>query len=124
MTSDERQPMRVSALFGPEPQTWGLRGDPHLWRALRAHLADLDIPASADELASLLHAAFRELAGTDLASDLSTLVYREQYAHGGMSSGMISLDTWRQRLMPMLTERARTRLPSRPQKTEPNHAIP
>ena len=25
--------MRVSDLFDPEPQTWGLRGDPHLWRA-------------------------------------------------------------------------------------------
>jgi hypothetical protein len=50
-------------------------------------------------------------------------VYREQYAHGGMSSGMISLDTWRQRLMPMLAERARTRLSSRPQKTNPDHTI-
>ena len=27
--------MRVSALFDPEPQTWGLRGDPSLWQALR-----------------------------------------------------------------------------------------
>jgi hypothetical protein len=106
--------MRVSALFDPEPQTWGLRGDPYLWRALRAHLAGQDIPASAGELASVLHAAFRELAGTDLASDPATSAYREQYARGGMSSGMISLDAWRQRLMPMLAERARTRLPNWP----------
>jgi hypothetical protein len=110
MTSDEPPATRVSALFDPEPQTWGLRGDPYLWRALRAHLAGQDIPASANELASLLHAAFRELTGTDLASDPATSVYLEQHAHGGMSSGMISLDTWRQRLMPTLTERARTRL--------------
>jgi hypothetical protein len=123
MTSDEPPAMRVSALFDPEPQTWGLRGDPYLWRALRAHLADQDIPASAGELARLLHAAFRELAGTDLASDPATSVYREQYAHGGMSSGMISLDTWRQRLMPALTERARTRLRSGPQSTDPARTI-
>jgi hypothetical protein len=103
--------MRVSDLFEPEPETWGLRGDPHLWRALRAHMAGEDVPASAGELASLLHAAFRELAGTDLTSDPASSVYLEQYAHGGLSSGMISLDTWRQRLMPMLGERARTRLP-------------
>jgi hypothetical protein len=32
-----------------------------------------------------------------------------------MSSGMISLDTWCQQLMPMLSERARARLPGRPQ---------
>ncbi len=35
----------------------------------------------------------------------------EQYAHGGMSSGMISLDAWRQRLMPLLAGRARALLP-------------
>jgi hypothetical protein len=34
-------------------------------------------------------------------------------AHGGMSSGMISLDTWRQQLMPILVERARTLLDAR-----------
>jgi hypothetical protein len=116
--------MRMSVLFDPEPETWGLRGDPHLWRALSAHLADHEVPASAEELASLLHAAFRELAGADLASDPALSVYREQYAHGGMSSGMISLDTWRQRLMPMLAERASTRLPGRPQKADPSHTTP
>ncbi len=74
----------------------GLRGDPRLRRALRGRLADQDAPASADELASLLHAAFRELTGTDLAGDPTTSAYLEQYAHDGLSSGMISLDTWRQ----------------------------
>jgi len=113
--------VRVSALFDPEPQAWGLRGDPHLWRALRAHLADVDVPASAEELEALLHAAFRELTGTDLASDPASAVCREEYAHGGMSSGIISLDAWRQRLMPMLAERASTRLPGRLQKREPDH---
>jgi hypothetical protein len=28
MTADERPATRVSSLFNPEPQTWGLRGDP------------------------------------------------------------------------------------------------
>jgi hypothetical protein len=113
--------MRVSDLFDPEPQTWGLRGDPYLWRALRAHLAGQDIPGSPGELAGLLHQAFRELAGTDLASDPAASVYLEQFAHGGMSSGMISLDTWRQDLMPMLAERARTRRPGRPRTTDLDH---
>ena len=99
----------MASLFDPEPATWGLRGDPHLWRALREHLSGTDIPASADEVASLLHEAFRELTGLDLASETASSAYREHYAHGGMSSGMISLDTWRQRLIPMLAERARTR---------------
>ena len=36
MTGDDRPAMQVSDLFDPEPQRWGLRGDPYLWRALRA----------------------------------------------------------------------------------------
>jgi hypothetical protein len=99
--------MQASDLFDPEPQSWGLRGDPYLWRALRERLAGTELPASAEELTSLLHAAFRELTGVDLASDPASSVYREQYAHGGMSSGGISLDAWRQKLMPLLAERAR-----------------
>lgn len=102
----------------------GLRGDPYLWRALRAHLAAQDIPASAGELTGLLHEAFRELVGTDLASDPAASVYREQYAWGGMSSGMISLETWRQQLMPMLCKRASMRLRRQAQQTDPDPTIP
>ena len=95
----------VSALFDPEPEQWGLRGDPYLWRALREHLAATRLPHSADELTRLLHATFRELTGIDIASDPASMAYQEQYAHGGMSSGMISLDTWRETLFPLLAER-------------------
>jgi hypothetical protein len=70
----------------------------------------VNIPASAAEVVSLLHAAFGELVGLDLASEPASSVHREQFAHGGMSSGMISLDTWRQRLIPMFAQRARTLL--------------
>jgi hypothetical protein len=110
---------RASALSDPEPQRRGLREATPISGTARAHLADQDIPAPADELADLLHAAFRELVGTDLASDLATPVQREQYARSGMSSGMISLDTWRERLMPMFSERATARLPSLPRITGP-----
>jgi hypothetical protein len=69
-------------------------------------LAGTELPDTPEEAGRLLHAAFAELAGVDLVADSSSTVYRERYAHGGMSSGMISLDTWRQQLMPMLIERA------------------
>jgi hypothetical protein len=111
MTDDCTVPAKMSALFEPEPRTWGLRGDPWLWRALRDQLADADIPPSPSEAAGLLHAAFRELAGTSLADNPAASVYLERYARGGMSSGMISLDTWRDKLIPMLAERARALLP-------------
>jgi hypothetical protein len=41
-----------------------------------------------------------------------------------MSSGMISLDTWRQRFMPMLAERAGTRMSSQPQQADSDRTIP
>jgi len=110
MTDADPVPARVSALFDPEPERWGLRGDPSLWRALRQHLAGTPLPRSADELTSLLHAAFHKLVGIDIASDPASMVYQQQYAHGGMSSGMISLDTWRKTLFPLLTERAQALL--------------
>jgi hypothetical protein len=40
-----------------------------------------------------------------------------------MPSGMIGLEAWRQRLMPMLVERARTRLPGWPQVTGQDHPV-
>ena len=100
----------VGVLFDPEPRTWGLRGDPYLWRALRKRLADEPMPASPDEVARVLHATFEELTGTALADDSAEHIYRREFAHGGMSSGMISLETWRRQLVPMLVQRATTLL--------------
>jgi uncharacterized protein YycO len=97
--------VKLSALFEPEPRQWGLRGDPYLWRAMRDHLSGTDIPSSAAGTAAVLHAAFADLTGIDLDSHQAASVYQEQYAHGGMSSGMISLRAWRQTLMPLLSER-------------------
>ena len=104
---------KMADLFDPEPETWGLRGDPYLWRALRDHLSETGMPASAEAVVSLLQAALGEVAGLDLASDTASSVYRAQYARGGMSSGMISLDAWRQQLMPILVARASTLLDTR-----------
>lgn len=97
-------------MFDPEPGTWGLRGDPYAWRALRERVRGQQMPATADQVITLLHAAFLDVTGVDLSSDRAPSAYLEQFAHGGMSSGMISLDTWRARLMPLLAERARARL--------------
>ena len=100
----------VAVLFDPEPGRWGLRGDPYLWRALCKRLADEPMPGSPDEVTRVLHATFEELTGTALAGDSAEDVYREEFAHGGMSSGMISLETWRRQLVPTLVQRATTLL--------------
>ena len=113
MVDDGVVARKMADLFDPEPQTWGLRGDPYLWRALRERLSETDMPGSAEEAVSLLHAALGELTGLDVATETAPSAYLARYAHGGMSSGSISVDTWRQRLIPMLAERARTALHGR-----------
>ena len=110
MTRDDSAIAMVADLFDPEPSTWGLRGDPYVWRALRELLSGTAMPPSVGELMSLLHAAFHQVVNVNLVADPASSVRREQFAHGGMSSGMVSLDTWRNRLMPMLADRARSRL--------------
>jgi hypothetical protein len=61
-------------------------------------------------VARILHTTFEELTGTALADDSDEHIYREEFAHGGMSSGMISLETWRRQLLPALVQRAATLL--------------
>ncbi|WP_189600676.1 hypothetical protein [Streptomyces lateritius] len=103
---DDAAVATMAVLFDPEPARWGLRGDPHVWRALRDHLSGTAVPPSANGVTALLRAAFSEVVGLDLAEAEASAVYREQYAHGGMSSGMVHLETWRENLMPLLAERA------------------
>ncbi len=58
-------------------------------------------------MGALFEPAFGEVVGVNLASYPEQTVYREQFAHGGMSGGMISIETWREQLIPLLTDRAR-----------------
>lgn len=100
----------VSDLFEPEPEQWGLRGDPWVWRAMCEHLTNAYLPPSIGEVERLLYAAFDRLVGVDLATDTTPWVFREEFAHGGVSSGNVHLDTWRVTLIPLLVDRARGRL--------------
>ncbi|MFD3943748.1 hypothetical protein [Streptomyces sp. NPDC058579] len=112
MARDDATAVTMASFFDPEPERWGLRGDPHVWRALRDELSGTDVPASLGEAVELLRVTFSELVGVDLAGDPASSVYRKSFAHGGMSSGMVSLDTWRESLMPLLASRVRTLMTS------------
>jgi hypothetical protein len=107
MAHDDASAVTMARLFDPEPERWGLRGDPHVWRALRDRLSGTEVPETLGETVALLRETFGELVGVDLVGDPASSVYREAYAHGGMSSGVVSLDAWRESLMPLLVGRAR-----------------
>jgi molybdenum cofactor cytidylyltransferase len=94
---------RVGELFQPEPMSWGLRGDPFLWRAMALRFLDVPLPMDAIELATLLEAAFSELTGH---SPYAREPFRvEAMARGGMSSGGISPVFWRDTAFPLLLHR-------------------
>jgi hypothetical protein len=99
----------LDVLFAAPEVQWGLRGDPHVWELLRVDLSDVRIPASADTAIRLVHESFERILGVRLDDpDLPDHVFREELDHGGMSGGHVSIEAWRERLMPLLEERART----------------
>ncbi|MEY9926704.1 hypothetical protein ABH926_001326 [Catenulispora sp. GP43] len=97
----------IGDLFDPEPATWGLRGDPYLWRSMRTMLAKRVLPSSEKDLVEILRSAFRWLAGNDLQDQTTDRIYREELARGGMTSGQVDLEIWRNVLVPLLVERWR-----------------
>lgn len=90
-------------LFIEEPMPWGLRGDPYLWRAMAAHFANTPLPATAAALEDSITQAFERLTGKPLATP--THFFVETFAHGGMSSGGISPQFWRESALPLLLGR-------------------
>jgi hypothetical protein len=96
----------VAALFQDEPQRWGLRGDPYLWREMRRHFGGVGCPATSEGLASIIEAAFEELTGFPISH--AEPIYVEKYSHGGMSSGYVQPEFWRETAVPLL----RSRLPA------------
>lgn len=99
--------LRIAELFEREPSRWGGRGDPYLWQEMAGQLADAPWPASAAALERLLGETFERLSGHPLEYD--ALIYLARHAHGGMSSGMVSPEFWRETAIPELLDRYRRR---------------
>lgn len=93
----------VASLFEKEPIQWGLRGDPHLWREMRLQFDRTPLPATADELAALIESAFGSLTGHSISESRPFFV--ERFSHGGMSSGYVSPEFWRDKAIPLFRAR-------------------
>ena len=89
----EMSDLTMSQLFDREPDQWGLRGDPHLWKAMQEYFVDTLIPADSDTLRDCIADAFAKLTGQPLTTRED--FHLERFAHGGMSSGHISPPFWR-----------------------------
>ena len=84
----------ISSLFSPEPEQWGLRGDPFLWREMAEAFRNVPIPSSANALTRGIACMFEALTTHPL--DDGEQVFVPRLAHGGMSSGHVSLEFWRE----------------------------
>lgn len=94
----------ISDLFKSPPSPWwGLRGDPFLWKDLSRVFRKVPIPRSEAILMSMLEGAFLALTGYTIEQTDDFFV--ERYAHGGMSSGGISPEFWREKAIPLLCRR-------------------
>lgn len=103
LTDRYKQNRTIGQLFEVEPLQWGLRGDPFLWKEMRAHFLSVSLPSTASELDVRIAQAFELLTGHPITE--ASEFYVNKYAHGGMSSGMISPEFWRNEALSLLRSR-------------------
>lgn len=101
--TEAAEPVCVAALFRGEMRGWGLRGDPFLWADMARRFESVPCPASPEAVRAIIEGAFAELTGHPVSHP--NRVFVERYAHGGMSSGHVSPEFWRDRALPVLLAR-------------------
>lgn len=93
-------------VFEPTP-SWGMRGDPFAWFMLRARLCMQELSEDPAGDADLLRGTFRQVIGLDLADPLLPQhLFVKAFDFYGMSSGMVDLHRWRDKVLPLLIARA------------------
>lgn len=95
----------VSIIFVPEPDQWGLRGDPFLWRYLKERYQMIELPYSSKVFHEDVLQIFADLAGEPLASDKQYFVKQFAKTHVGMSTGYLSGNFWLKKAIPLLIKR-------------------
>ena len=92
----------IADLFRNEPFSWGLRGDPYLWKDMRDYFEDWLLPDSFEELDQRIADAFRILTGAPM--DSKETIFSDKYDMGGMSSGHVDPNFWRSEALQPLRE--------------------
>ncbi|MER5337836.1 O-acetyl-ADP-ribose deacetylase [Micromonospora sp. NPDC002717] len=103
----------VGFLFEREPIQYGLRGDPYLWRELRARFADTPLPDDWFTLRTLIMDTIEQVVGEHLGSrelarwhDSAEAVYVPEFDPGhGMSAGAVQVRWWLHTGVPILLDR-------------------
>ena len=95
--------LTISLLFDVEPFQWGLRGDPYLWEEMKEKFNYRLLPETPEELESIIVAEFETITGKQITDRREFKI--ERFSHGGMSSGYISPEFWREKAIPLIISR-------------------
>lgn len=93
----------IASLFATKPFQWGLRGDPGLWETMKQHFATTPLPASCQQLETVLLDTFTTIMGADIHS--GRMIYNKLFDKGGMSRGNVSCNWWLTKGIPLLKQR-------------------
>lgn len=87
-------------LMSKKPASWGLRGDPFLWEDIKNSYKD-----------QILDYYYLEMEIENIYFNLTEHTFDdgdfffEKYSHGGLSSGMVSSDFWRNKFISIIRDR-------------------
>ncbi|GAB3604543.1 macro domain-containing protein [Microbacterium aureliae] len=98
-------PGSIGSLFERGVTQWGLRGDPYLWRELRARLGETPLPEDWFGLRSVVLAEAADVLGTPLDRAHEPLHMAEFDPGHGMSAGTVDPAWWMKTGIPILLDR-------------------
>ncbi|MCF2526024.1 hypothetical protein [Yinghuangia soli] len=101
--------MNLDELFERSPWQWGLRGDPHVWAAMREYLRGRPLPDDAFATRRVLEEAFTEVVGVApqwLPGQDEAIPVAQFRTGSGISDGIVSLHYWSCTAIPLLVDRA------------------
>lgn len=85
------------------PGGWAARGNPYFWEHLNDVFNNYNMPMDEETFIEIIKEEFLKVTGHDLRGDES--YYVEEFAHGGMSSGIVTTEFWLNAAIPELIHR-------------------
>lgn len=92
----------VAVIFLDRPEQWGLRGDPCLWDYLEVAFSTIYFPCSVSDFIRNFEMFFLDITQHPFKGES---VFVENFSHGGMSSGVVSIEYWEKKALPLLVSR-------------------
>ena len=94
---------KVSIIFKEKPRQWGLRGDSYFWSCLEEKFSKYEFPFKYEEFERIVKEEHLKLTEVELTNE--SIGKCQEFAQGGMSSGVISGEFWNTVALPLLKKK-------------------